>query len=340
MRRPKGTVHPVLRLSVVAGNCSVGHGVEAADGVLAAPSRADRSWHALRERTRPRFGRDCGGREQGMSYLVVPGARLYYAIRGNGPLLVLVPGANGDAAVFSRVAEHLAGDYTVVTYDRRGFTRSHLEKPSGHEDRLATDAGDAGRVIEHLDCGPATVFGTSSGAIVALELLTRHPTIVGTLVAYEPAAMRQLPDGQRWVDFVHELYRVYCHSGLQPALAQFRKHMVPESDRQLMASATGPHSSEQVHANAAYWLECELRQYATVELDLTALTAHASRIMPAAGRESRGYPTYEVATQLGHTLGRSLIELPGGHAGFATQPAQFAREFLAAAGATGHAPKQ
>lgn len=155
---------------------------------------------------------------------------------------------------------------------------------------------------------------------------------------YEPAAVRQLPDGQKWMDFVDELYGLYRQAGVQPALARFREQMFAASDRELMANATGHNSSEHVLTNAAYWFEHELRQYASVTLDLDALTAHAEKIVPAAGRESRGYPAYEVAVQLGRQLGRDLLELPGGHAGFASQPGEFAREFAPVTGPTGHAP--
>jgi pimeloyl-ACP methyl ester carboxylesterase len=86
--------------------------------------------------------------------------------------------------------------------------------------------------------------------------------------------------------------------------------------------------NEYTLANAAYWFEHELRQYPAVGLDLDALKAHADRIMLIAGRESRGHPTYEVNLELAKKLGRELIELPGGHVGFLTQPAEFAREFL------------
>ena len=58
-----------------------------------------------------------------------------------------------------------------------------------------------------------------------------------------------------------------------------------------------------------------------------------------AGRESRGYPTYAVNLELGKKLGRALIELPGGHIGFLTHPAEFAREFVQALVRTGHGPK-
>ena len=59
-----------------------------------------------------------------MGVLDVPGARLYFETHGGGPLMVMVPGANGTADSFNRVTDHLAAHYTVVTYDRRGFSRS------------------------------------------------------------------------------------------------------------------------------------------------------------------------------------------------------------------------
>jgi hypothetical protein len=73
--------------------------------------------------------------------------------------------------------------------------------------------------------------------------------------------------------------------------------------------------------------------------NLDALKPHADRIVPMVGRESRGYPTYEVNVELSKELGRELIELPGGHIDFNSEPAEFAREFLQALARTGHGPK-
>ena len=115
-----------------------------------------------------------------MSLLEVPGARLYYETRGSGPLLLMVPGASGEAGIFKKVTEPLAASYTVLTYDRRGFSRSQLDGPQDYDRRL----------IEQLSGEPATVFGASSGGIVALEVLTRHPWVVGTLVTAGAGAMR------------------------------------------------------------------------------------------------------------------------------------------------------
>jgi pimeloyl-ACP methyl ester carboxylesterase len=268
--------------------------------------------------------------------LEVPGARLYYETHGSGPVMVMVPGASGTADSFRRLREHLAAQYTVVIYDRRGFSRSQLNGPQDYAHRLESDADDVRRLIEHVSHGPATIFGNSSGAIVALEVLTRHSSVVRTLVPHEPPAVRLLTDGQKWIDFFFGVYDLYRQSGIEPALKKFRERAFPESDRQAMA---GVPKNEYTLANANYWFEHELRQYPPVSLDIDALKANTDRIMLMAGRESRGYPTYEVNVELGKKLGRELIELPGGHIGFLTQPAEFAREFVQALARTGHGPK-
>jgi pimeloyl-ACP methyl ester carboxylesterase len=275
-----------------------------------------------------------------ISTLEVPGARLYYQTYGDGPLMLMVPGANGEADIFKMVAEHLSAYYTVVTYDRRGFSRSQLDGPQDYDHRLETDADDARRLIEHLSDKPVNVFGSSSGGVVALEILARYPSVVRTLIPFEPPAVRILPDGQKWVDFFFEVYDLYRQSGVETALKKFREQAFAEPDRQAMARARNPKKDEYVLANAAYWFEHELRQYPAVYLDLDAFEARADRIMPVAGRESRGYPAYEVNVVLAKKLGRDLIELPGGQAGCVTQPAEFARELLRSLAWTGHGPKE
>jgi hypothetical protein len=69
------------------------------------------------------------------------------------------------------------------------------------------------------------------------------------------------------------------------------------------------------------------------------LEKQADRIVPMAGRESRGYPAYEVSVELGRKLGRALVELPGGHVGLAARPAEFAHQLVQALARTGRGPK-
>lgn len=127
-----------------------------------------------------------------LSFLPVQGALLAYQCLGTGPLLLTIPGANGDAAIFKEVAPYLAQDFTVCTYDRRGYSNSTLTSPAPAHGlimpyRLQRDADDAAALLSHVSGGdPGLVFGTSSGAIVALELLQRHAGLVDFLVAHEP----------------------------------------------------------------------------------------------------------------------------------------------------------
>jgi pimeloyl-ACP methyl ester carboxylesterase len=92
-----------------------------------------------------------------MSWVVVGGVRLYYEGRGDGPSVLFISGATGDAGHWTGVADVLAPQYTVVTYDRRGNSRS----PRPAEWTTTTieeQADDAAGLLEALDLAPAIVF--------------------------------------------------------------------------------------------------------------------------------------------------------------------------------------
>ncbi len=59
--------------------------------------------------------------------LKVPGATLYYEVRGKGPLLVIIPGGPEDAGVFAELAAGLADTHRVVAIDPRGNSRSMFD---------------------------------------------------------------------------------------------------------------------------------------------------------------------------------------------------------------------
>lgn len=264
-----------------------------------------------------------------MSVLEVAGAQLYYETRGDGPPMLLIPGANGEAGVFESLADRLSAEYLVTTYDRRGFSRSRLDGPQDYARRLSTDAADARRLIQHVAGGrKATVFGTSSGAVVALRLLLDHADVIDTAVLFEPAAMCLHPQGRQWTQFFRDVYDVYRRTGTDPALKLFRERTFPAVDHAVMQRARNsgsPHAA----ANAIYWFERELREYTSAPVNAEALRPWADRIVPAVGRECRGYPNYEVSRRLGRLLDRDVVEMPGGHVGFVTDCEAFADTLLA-----------
>ena len=263
-----------------------------------------------------------------MSILKVPGAQLSYEISGSGPLLILIPGAKGEGEVFRPLAHHLLAQYQVVTYDRRGFSRSELDEPADDEHRLATDADDVRCLIEHLTDQPATVFGSSSGAIVALEIIGHTPELIQTVVAHEPPAVKLLPDAAKWLAFFDGVYETYRKEGVPKAMHQFASGAFGSGDHQLIHHAMREYANEHTLSNALYWMEHELRQYPRVELDLAALSAHAEQIILAGGRDDQDKVSYQSNKVLARQLGCEIVNFPGGHLGFIASPAEFAKELI------------
>jgi pimeloyl-ACP methyl ester carboxylesterase len=123
----------------------------------------------------------------------VNGTRLYYEKQGNGPGLLLIAGSTGDAGNFTRAADLLADEFTVVVYDRRGNSRSP-RPPGWRTTSVAEQADDAAALIRALDLAPAAIFGASAGGPIALDLMIRHPELVRAAVLQEPSIFSVLPD--------------------------------------------------------------------------------------------------------------------------------------------------
>src|SRR5258708_8335946 len=182
--------------------------------------------------------------EKRVSTLKVLGAQLSYEVTGSGPRLILIRGAACVGEVFLRLVHELSAQYQVVTYDRRGFSHSSLDGPQDYHQRLATDADDVRRLIEHRASQPATVFGNSSGAIVALEVLTHYPEWVQTVVAHEPPAVLLLPDAAYWLAFFDGVYETYRENGIPKAMQQFGSGILGSVDHQMMEHVEREHTHE------------------------------------------------------------------------------------------------
>ena len=131
-----------------------------------------------------------------MPTATVNGVRLFYALTGDGLPFVLVHGSWGDHASWDRVLPSLAQRFRVLTYDRRGHSQSERPPTQGSAEE---DTADLAALIAHLDLAPAHVAGISSGASLALRLAARHPELVRSVTAHEPALFDLLaddPDGR------------------------------------------------------------------------------------------------------------------------------------------------
>jgi len=125
----------------------------------------------------------------------VEGAGVPLAVveRGAGPPVLLVHGIASDAQAMAPIAEALAGDARVIAYDRRGYGASGMPEPyqgtTVHE-----QAEDAAHVLRGLDAAPAVAAGDGLGALVVLDLLTRHRALIRAAVIRDPPLFMLVPE--------------------------------------------------------------------------------------------------------------------------------------------------
>ncbi|KAJ4244361.1 hypothetical protein NW762_014488 [Fusarium torreyae] len=264
-----------------------------------------------------------------MPELVVPGAVLHYETFGSdGPLLVFVPGADGRGSVFHPTAKFLAAHFTVVCWDRRGYSQSFLDGRQDFQHRLQTDADDAQRLIVHLSRnGTAFVFGTSSGAVVAQQLLASHPECVETLVAHEPPAFSVLPEQfqQQAHGLMNQVYSTYRAHGPDAAMEAFTSGLSEGPELGMMRHCMDAKRGDEIRANCLFWFEFELRQYTSAPVDIEGLNRAQEKLILVAGDDSGDGPGVgPVSVIAGHT-GKEVLRVPGGHLGYMTVPAVFAK---------------
>ena len=108
------------------------------------------------------------------------GTAIAFDRSGEGPAVILVCGASTTRSANAPLAVLLAQHFTVFNYDRRGRGDSDDTVPYAVE-----------REVEDLDAliieagGSASVFGTSSGAILALDAAA-HGLAITKLALWEP----------------------------------------------------------------------------------------------------------------------------------------------------------
>lgn len=119
-----------------------------------------------------------------MPVATVNSVRLYYELQGRGETpIVFVHGSWVSGDSWNAVAPALAEQFRVLTYDRRGHSRSERPLTQGS---VREDVADLAALIDHLELAPAFLAGNSFGASIALRFAVEHPGLLRGLVAHEP----------------------------------------------------------------------------------------------------------------------------------------------------------
>lgn len=256
--------------------------------------------------------------------LKVPGATLHYEVRGAGPVLLLIPGGPADAGGFGPIGDVLADRYAVVTYDPRGLSRSPLDGVAG-EVTVRTFADDARRLLAEVGVEPAYVLGSSGGALVGIELLTRYPQWVRALVVHEPPLTSLLDDAGEHAAFAREVHDTYRSEGVGPAMGKFLASAGLDGPPPEPAGGQTPEMAEamaRMQRNLDFFLGHMWLPLGDYDPDVSAL--RSLPVTVAVGEASEGQLAHRTSLALADRLGAEPVVFPGDHGGFGSHPEAFA----------------
>jgi pimeloyl-ACP methyl ester carboxylesterase len=260
-----------------------------------------------------------------MATIEVDGAAIYYRETGVGRPLLVIHGSGANADLSDRAIASLAQQHRVISYDRRGHSRSGTQ-PAALAGYLKRQADDAAALLRALDATPAIVVGWSMGGVIALCLALEHPELVSRLVVGEPplhAARHPPPISSIWPLLKTRFLAAMGRE--RAAMATFFRMLLVQPDGGNSYDALDDATRDGVLANAATLLH-ELETGTGEELTPERIQALRCPISAVVGGG-----TLAVFAQATERLQRLLphmrvAQIPGaGHLSVLTHPAEFAR---------------
>jgi len=122
----------------------------------------------------------------------VNGIPIYWELNGEaGDPLILVHGSWTDHQNWADVVPSLSRSFRVLTYDRRGHSRSG--RPAG-QGSVREDVADLAALLQTLEHSPAHIVGNSFGASIVLRLASEQPELFRSVIVHEPPLFGLLKD--------------------------------------------------------------------------------------------------------------------------------------------------
>src|ERR1700741_2680365 len=145
------------------------------------------------------------------------GCRLAYQLRGEGPLIALTPGGREAGEAVAALAEALAEQARVLTWDRRNTGASDVFfGGEGSEQEIWAD--DLADLLDQLGEGPAWLAGGSAGCRVSVLPALRRPQAAKGLILWSASGG---PYGCQFLGFqYHVPYIMAAERGGMAAIAK------------------------------------------------------------------------------------------------------------------------
>jgi hypothetical protein len=242
---------------------------------------------------------------------------LHYWSQGTGPLLIFVPGGNGHGRQYNSIMGVLESQYTVATFDRRQMSASQVKGPN-KEFNPAQQARDVIAVMKALGHQTTSVFASSGGGIIALQMTVSYPETLDHVICHETptTSLLSAKESTELMDFFFGLNDIYREGGVQPTMQAFTKKI-------MVGMEHGPPRQAPELWNPINQFENELHMGLYCP-DLVKIVENMTSIAVGFGELSEGASYKRTVLEQAKRLGCEVVKFPGHHQGFETEPEKFA----------------
>jgi pimeloyl-ACP methyl ester carboxylesterase len=255
------------------------------------------------------------------------GIDLFVDTAGAGSPVVLVHPSWFDHADWNLVAQLIAHEHTVVTYDRRGHGQSADSSSPG---TYGDDADDLLAVLADVVGAPAHVVTHSSSGIIALIAAMRRQDAFASLNMHEPPLFDLLVGDPNAGPVLRPI-----REGLASVREKLERGAFESAAREFSddvsfgpgawESELGADSRARMIANAPTFLD-ELRQPGRLSLDLKALSTFRAPILLTVGGDSPSLRwMMHDHIRAAVPLAKEYVFAGARHAPHRTNPGMFAR---------------
>ena len=253
------------------------------------------------------------------------GRKLFCRVEGEGKPLLLIHGSIVDGDFFADLSHILSRFFKVISYDRRGYSRS--DKFNDYS--LEAHAEDAAEILRQLAGEKAIIVGCSLGALITMRLTALYPELVEYALLHEPPLLC-LPgitspeEDEALLEIKSQVERGKYKLALLGFLGLTNGHSDPR------AKPYTPEKMDQQIANGMLFMEHEFLGQFFLGREVYGMEKlqNCGKVCCMAGDSGGDTYTVKAARDLSAELGCPLYYVAGGHNAAHDVPKEFAAMVL------------
>ncbi len=279
--------------------------------------------------------------EMKSGYIETEGDSIFFKTRGKGKAILFIAPGGGDGDNYLAVADILAEKYKVITYDRRANARSSRNFPN--EFSIRQQSRDAMAVLKACGESEAVIIGNSSGAVIALDIVTSFPENVELAIIHEAPLAKLLPktEAEKWTGFFKSCYKIGKKFGSSVGATKFffgiqmpAVSLIKASQKSLDYAKNEITDGDVNRISSKEATDIlifnELLPVTNYKPDFEKLIESASKIIVACGEygisKNRWYA--KASKNLSNKIGCRFSIFPGNHASFMDTPEIWAEKIF------------